>query len=131
MWKIINMHVKNPPIWNYNITQGYMFLYLERPLFDLCITEFAQNFFNRMLEKWGFWQSYLSLKCSFLVHFNEIITQCTNMIWKILSFLLDSDSASSQIKLSKLWVFPYYVSPTAWFCLTFNDVESVGLMDRL
>ena len=51
-----NIHVKNPPIWQYNFTRG-CFLYLKRPQSDLCITGFAQKFFNRMSEKWGFRQS--------------------------------------------------------------------------
>ena len=38
--------------------------------------------------------SFLPLKCSFSVHYNE-------MIWKILSFFLDSNGANSQITQSK------------------------------
>ena len=66
---------------------------------------FAQIFFNRNLEKWGFWQSYLPLKCSFSVHSSEIATQWSNMIWEILSVFLDSDGANCQITLSKWWFF--------------------------
>ena len=72
---------KAPLLWQYSFIQR-CFLYLKRPFFDLCITGFAQIFFNRMLEKWGIWQRYLSLKCSFPLHFNEIITQYTEMVWK-------------------------------------------------
>ena len=93
MGKIRNMHIKTPTIWQCNITQG-CFLDLKRPLFDLCITGFVKKFFNRILEKWAFRQSYLPLKCAFSVHFNEIVTQ-----WTILSVFLDSDGENSQITL--------------------------------
>ena len=47
----------------------------------------------RNVNKMRFWQRYLPLLCSFfLVHFNETITQCTNIMWQIFSF--------SQITLS-------------------------------
>ena len=36
--------------------------------------------------------------CLFLAHFNEIVTQLTKMIWKILSSFFDSDGINSQIK---------------------------------
>ena len=77
----------------------------KKTLFDLCINGFAQNFFNRILEKWGFWQSYLPLKCSFSVYFNETATQWSSVILKILSVFLDSDDVNSQITLSKWWFF--------------------------
>ena len=87
--KIRNMNVKHPPIVRYNFTQRW-FLYLKIPLFDLCIYEFVQHFFNRMLEIWGLFKlNYLYLKVSFSVHFKEIITRFTKLdIWKILSFSL-------------------------------------------
>ena len=74
--------------------------------------------FNRVLTKLGFWQSYLTLNCSFLVHFNEIITQFTSMVWTISSYFLDLDGAYSQTTLSKLWVFSYLFSPSARFLQT-------------
>ena len=52
----------------------------------------------------------LSLTCSFSVHFNGIITQCT-MIWKILSYVLDSNGTNSQITLSKCFFFHTMFQP--------------------
>ena len=46
-----------------NFTQRW-FLYLKRLLFDLTIIWFAQNFFHRMLGKWGLCSS-LRLKFNF------------------------------------------------------------------
>ena len=100
MGKIRNMHIKTPLIWQCNITQGCI-LNLTRPLFNPSLTGFAKKFFNRILKKWGFWKSYQILKYSFSVHFIEAITQCTDMIWKILSFFLDFDGANSLITLLK------------------------------
>ena len=77
-WKNLKHACQNPTDLTSNINHGY-FLYLKMPLFD---------HFNSMLEKWYFWRSYLPLKCSFSVHFNEITTQMFSMKWKILSFSL-------------------------------------------
>ena len=123
MGKIRNMHVKTPPIWKYNFSQECFFQLKKK---DFCITEFAKNLFNKIFEKLGFWQSYLLLKYSFSVHFNGIITQFIKMLWKIVSFFLDSDGAKSKIKLPKCCFFSYHVSLTAWFLqgLTRNYTKS-------
>ena len=67
----------------------------------------------RMLEKWGLWQSYLPLKCSLSVHFNEITTQLSKL-WKAWRFYVDSDE-KSQINLQNIVFFSDHASPTAWF----------------
>ena len=41
------MNVK--PVGQYDFPQG-CFLYMKRPLFDICITGYAQQFFYRMLK---------------------------------------------------------------------------------
>ena len=48
MRKIRNIHVNTTHTWQYDFTQG-CFLYLNRPLFDLCITGFASKFFERVI----------------------------------------------------------------------------------
>ena len=112
MGKIRNMNVKTPPIWHKNITQE---CFLKDHYLISASLHLLRNFAI---------ECYLPLKCSFFsVHFNEIITQSTNMTWKILSFFLDSDGANSKITLSKWWVFSYHISPIAWFLqrLTLNS----------
>lgn len=52
---------------------------MKRPLFDLSITGFVQKLFKRMFEKIVF----DIVKCPWSVYFNEIVTQFTNMIWKL------------------------------------------------
>ena len=76
MEKIWNVHVKTPPIWQCNITQGY-FLYLKITLFNLCITGFAQKFFNITLEKMGFLTELSALEmfifCAFQWNCNSLM----------------------------------------------------------
>ena len=55
------------------------------------LVNFSRFFFNRRLEKWGFWQNYLPFQCLSSVHFKEIMTQFTKMI-----FFLHSVDANSQ-----------------------------------
>ena len=75
----------SPPIWQYDFTKG-AFSFRKKPLFDLYITGFAQKCFNRMLEKWGFWQSYLPFKYLVLVLFNETISHFLKIILKMYVF---------------------------------------------
>ena len=52
-WEEPGTCMSKPPILQYQITQR-CFLYLIRPLVDLCITGFAQNSADRIFEKRGF-----------------------------------------------------------------------------
>ena len=65
-----------------------MLFLFKKTVSVICINGFAQKFFNLMLEKRGFWQSYLPLKCSLSMHFNKIITRFKLVIWNIFFSLI-------------------------------------------
>ena len=72
--KIRSIHVKNHPTWQYEFLIKDSFPISKKTLIDLFITGFAQKRF-----RWYFRRSYLHLNCSFIMHFNEIITQFTTI----------------------------------------------------
>ena len=56
---------------------------MKRPLFDICITGFAQNFFNRILGNEVLTELML-LKGSFSVHFNDIVAHGKSCVFSLI-----------------------------------------------